>query len=144
MTTKIKWRLNKLPSVEEITLLLSQKVLTNEEAREILFSLENDEDRDKKSLQEEIKFLRELVQRLSSTPAQIIQTIKYVEKPYTTSPWLQPYVTWASNTDEQIMSSNFSTSNSLNVGSLSAGTGSLTYSTADLQPVDPFTDIKTF
>lgn len=65
-------------------------LLTKEEAREILFSLETDEDRDKQSLQEEIKFLRALVQSLSSR-SQIVEHIRYVEKPYVTTPWYPSY-----------------------------------------------------
>lgn len=99
MTTKLKWRLGKLPSPEEVTLLLSQSVLTKDEAREILFSLETDEDRDKQSLQEEIKFLRELVERLSKNkPERIVETIRYIEKPYITQGWYHPYYIYSNST----------------------------------------------
>ena len=91
MTKKLVWRLGKLPSPDEVRELVKDKIITQEEAREILFSQETEEDRDKGSLKEEIKFLRELVQKLSNRST-IIETIKYIEKPYTNLGWYQPYV----------------------------------------------------
>lgn len=97
MTTKIKWRLKERPTPDEVTELFKHGLLTKDEAREILFSLENDEDRTKESLQEEIKFLRELVQKLSSDRAQIVKTIEYVQVPYKKYDWYQPYQVYCSN-----------------------------------------------
>jgi len=66
MTTKLKWRLKELPETHEVAHLVKEGIMTKDEAREILFSQETEEDRTKKSLQDEIKFLRELVQKLSN------------------------------------------------------------------------------
>lgn len=101
MTTKLKWRLGKLPLPEEVTLLLKEGVLTKEEAREILFSLETEEDRDKKSLQEEIRFLRQLVQSMAQTSSKIVEHIKYVETPYRSYPWYQQYGVYCSSVNDQ-------------------------------------------
>lgn len=140
MTTKIKWRLSKLPSVEEVSLLVEKGVLKNEEAREILFSHETEEDRDKKSLQDEIKFLREMVQRLTQSRTQLVETIRYVEKPFVNTPWYPQYQTFC---DNQTGFSGLSTVNLSNQSVLTSTAGtSLTYSGADLQ--QNFTDIKTF
>ena len=88
------WRLNQLPDVEEITLLIKQKVITNDEAREMLFRSETEEDRDKKGLESEIKFLRELVEKLSKSKSEITTIIKEIEVPYQRNPWYSPYITW--------------------------------------------------
>ena len=55
--TKLIWRLNKLPTTEELRELVKDKIITNEEARDILFNFESEEDRDSESLKSEIKFL---------------------------------------------------------------------------------------
>lgn len=140
----------KLPDSHEVALLLDKGVLTKDEAREILFSLETQEDRDRESLQSEIKFLRELVQRLASTPTQIIQTIKAVEKPYTNTPWYPPYVTWCANTSEWstgdiltstsgIMSYSTDAVNTMYAG----GSGGGAYMVSSTNEPD-FTSVKTF
>lgn len=98
MTTKLKWRLANRPTPAEVKDLHAAGLLTKDEAREILFSQETDDDRDKVSLQGEVKFLRDLVQRLATSPIQIIQTIKAIENPYTKLPWFSPYVNWAEST----------------------------------------------
>jgi len=96
--TKTKWRLSDLPTPSELTDLVRADILTKEEAREILISLETDEERDKKSLQGEIKFLRELVEKLSNNrKADIIREITVIEKPYIKQPWFQPYYYYATN-----------------------------------------------
>jgi len=89
----LKWRLSKLPTSEEVISLVKDKIITQEEAREILFSQETEEDRDEESLKSEIKFLRELVDRLS-TKNLIVETIRYIEKPYTKWGWYKPYEVW--------------------------------------------------
>ncbi len=94
MTKKIKWRLGTLPSPEEVADLFKQSLLTKEEAREILFSEVDEKERDVKSLESEIKFLRELVERLSKDRTKVIETIRTVQLPYYTQYWFQPYQQW--------------------------------------------------
>ena len=48
----LKWRLSKLPTPDEVRELVKDKIITQDEAREILFSQETDEERDKDSLKE--------------------------------------------------------------------------------------------
>jgi len=92
---KLVWRLGNLPTIEELRDLVVHDILTKDEAREILFTNEEVEDRDTKSLKEEIKFLRSLVEKLSNfTNTKIFETIKIVEKPYYEKPWYEPYTTW--------------------------------------------------
>ena len=62
---ELNWRLSNLPTVEELRDLVKDKIITQEEAREILFRTETIEDKDIKSLETEVKFLKELVERLS-------------------------------------------------------------------------------
>lgn len=148
MTTKIKWRLGKLPDPSEVTLLLKEGVLTKDEAREILFSQVTEEDRDKESLQQEIKFLRELVNKLSSR-SEIVQYIRYIEKPYTNSPWWSGYQTYCSAPD---LSSQSGLTYTSGIGSQSnalyavngSNTASISYSSGSAVSDAGFNDIKTF
>jgi len=93
--TKLVWRLSKLPTPEELGQLVKDKIITQEEAREVLFSSEEVEDRDKKSLKSEIKFLRELVEKLSNNNrSRVVEIIREVEVPYKKYLWYEPYDTW--------------------------------------------------
>ena len=89
---KLVWRLSKLPSVEELLELVKDKIITQDETREILFSSEIEEDREKKSLESEIKFLRELVEKLSNR-SQIVEIIKEIPI-YRKYSWYKPYEIW--------------------------------------------------
>lgn len=94
--TKLVWRLGNRPTTIEVINLVETKLITQDEAREILFNTETEEDRDKKSLQSEIKFLRELVEKLSDGKmSRIVEVIREVEKPiYIDRNWYQPYQQW--------------------------------------------------
>ena len=127
MTKKLIWRLSSLPSVVELRELVKDKIITQEEAREILFSSENQEDRDKKSLESEIKFLRELVEKLSQNKGQIVKIIREVETPWREYSWYPSYVTWCS------------TDNTSGSVTLSAGADGYNYTSAS-----NFSNIKTF
>jgi len=96
--TKLVWRLGNLPSVEELRDLVRDKIISQDESRQILFNLETIEDRDTKSLQSEIKFLRELVERLSIGRSQIVTVIKEIEVPYQRYPWYPSYAGWCTTT----------------------------------------------
>jgi hypothetical protein len=95
MKNKLIWRLGKLPSVEELLKLVNDKVISKEEMRDVLFNSETKEEVDKKSLEGEIKFLRELVTKLS-TKSTIIETVRTIQPTYITQPWYGPYYTWCS------------------------------------------------
>ncbi len=140
MTTKTKWRLKELPEPSEVALLLKEGIITKEEAREILISQETDDDRDKKSLQDEIKFLRDLVNSLS-TRSTIVEQIRYIEKPYIRYDWWQPYQVYCStgaNTTNAVYTASGSTTVNLNAGT----SGTLTATSWASEP--DFNDIKTF
>lgn len=96
MTKTLKWRLGKLPTSEEVLELMKNELITKKEAKEILFSEENTEEISISSLKDEIKFLRELVEKLSNK-TQIIETIRTIEKPYIHWGWYQPYVTYCNS-----------------------------------------------
>lgn len=97
MTKRLKWRLSRLPTPDELRELVKDKIITQEEAREILFSSEEEGERDEKSLKDEIKFLRDLVEKLS-TKSSIITTIREIEVPYRRHGWYRPYDTWCDGT----------------------------------------------
>ena len=130
MTKKLIWRLSSLPSVVELRELVKDKIITQEEARGILFSSENQEDRDKKSLESEIKFLRELVETLSQNKGQIVKVIREIETPWRDYPWYKPYVTWYN--DDGGFTATTATTNI-------TGAGSYDYTAAS-----NFSNIKTF
>lgn len=93
--TKLIWRLKEQPTSESLRELVKDKILTNEEAREILFSSEVVEERDSNSLKNEIKFLRDLVEKLSQNRSQIVEIIKEVRNPiYIRDHWYKPYEIW--------------------------------------------------
>lgn len=96
--TKLIWRLTKLPTADELLKLVEAKIITNEEAKEVLFSEETQEDVEAKDLKAEIKFLKELVEQLSkNNQPKIIEVIREVHKPWRNYDWFQPYYNWSLN-----------------------------------------------
>jgi hypothetical protein len=136
-TTKLNWRLKTLPSVEELRDLVKDGVVTKEEAREILFSVEPVEEVDKrKALEEEVLFLRSLVEKLSARIAtRIVEVIRDVERRWQPYPFFKPYEVWcASNSSGGSLTTNATYSNASVVGN-----GTIT-----IEPKKSFSDIKTF
>ena len=118
MTKKIVWRLKEQPTSEMLRELVKDNILTKNEAREILFNLEEQTDRDIESFKSEIKFLRELVEKLANSQ-KVVEIIREIEKPWKPYCWWQPYWVWSttscgysSNTNTSALmtgaSSNFS------------------------------------
>lgn len=64
-TKKLVWKLKDLPTGDELASLVEQKVITPEEAREIILSEEKVDSNALKAKDEEIKFLRDLVDTLA-------------------------------------------------------------------------------
>ena len=123
-TKKYVWRLKEQPTAKSIQELVSSGILTKDEARQMIFSSESD--RDKKSLESEIKFLRELVEKLSER-SQIASTVKAMEVPYKKDPWFPSYTTWYDGTQYNNADVKVSTA----IGNTISGT-------------IPFSSIKTF
>lgn len=97
MTKKIIWRLADKPTVASLESAVTARLLTKEEAREILFSHEDIEEKKPsvKGLETEIEFLRKLVEQLSHGSAtRIVETIRIIAEPYRTYPFYQPYYAW--------------------------------------------------
>lgn len=98
MKKSLKWRLSSLPTPDEVRELVKDKLITKDEAREILFSqVDEVQERDKKSLESEVKFLRSIIEKLAPNTSKIIETIRIVEKPYVNTPWYQSYQIYCSN-----------------------------------------------
>lgn len=135
-TTKLIWRLSSLPTPSELQELVKDKIITQEEAREILFTKEDSEERDKKSLESEIKFLRDLVDRLSKDRKVITETIKVIEKPYYHYDWYGPYKWYCTTANSASANANAYTS-------ISGELTNLTYTNGTTQ-IGSFKDIKTF
>lgn len=114
MTTKEKlvWRLGKLPTIEELRDLVKDKIVTNDEAREILFSQETEKERDTESLKKEIAFLKELVDTLSKNDRGAVTQIVYPAR-WQTQPWLSFYTNYTPGRNYVLSST--TTANNFNV-----------------------------
>jgi len=99
MTKKLVWRLKEQPTSEMLRELVKDKILTKDEAREILFNLQEESGRDNESLKSEIKFLRELVEKLANSQ-KVVEIIREIEKPYYSYSWWRPYDTWCTNSNQ--------------------------------------------
>ena len=142
MTKKLTWRLGKMATPEEVLKLVNDKIITKEEARDILFNEKEETERDVKSLEDEIKFLREIVDKLSKSRTNTIDVIRSVQVPYYyNQPWYGGYATYCGTSG--------SIANSGSTG-LCSGTGSTTLggqacqTSATIQGNSNFSDIKTF
>lgn len=134
---KLKWRLSKLPTVDELLKLVNDKVITQEEAREILFNKETENERDNESLKSEIKFLREIIDNLSkNNTTKVVEVVKEYKSIWSNNTWYKPYMTWG---------------NDIQITPCTTGTETTWYSTGGLSVNSlsspertKFSDIKTF
>ena len=84
---KLVWRLSTKPTVDEVIRLLESKIITTEEAKELLLREEEDIPTDQlKEIKDELKLLRELV--LAKIGQKEVQIIEHHYKDY----W--PKTTW--------------------------------------------------
>lgn len=66
MEAKLKWRLKDLPDANGVAQLVEQKVITQEEARQLLFNNNDYQEIERiKALEKQVEFLEELVRELS-------------------------------------------------------------------------------
>jgi hypothetical protein len=135
MTKKIIWRLGEKPTTKSLQELVSTGILTKDEARQVLFNETEESERTIESYQQEIKFLRELIEKLSNK-TQIIEVIKEVYKPYYGYQWCQPYYGWST-----ITCGTSSTLTSIQAGDTSYGTLQGQYNTPTSVN---FSNIQTF
>ena len=105
MTKNIKlvWRLSTRPTVDEVLKLVEKKLLTNEEAKQILFSSETEETKDIKSLEAKIKFLEEVIEGLTRGVSRV-EIIRQTPIYYKQWDWFGPTVTWCSSINNQTAS----------------------------------------
>jgi hypothetical protein len=151
---KLKWRLSNLPTPLELQELVKNKILTQEEAREILFKEEEvEKDRDLQSFKDEIKFLRDLVETLSKSNRTVVYEHITSHYPSYPQPWYQPYYYWGTTLcggSSSIQSGSITTggnlvsygNNVLNSAQCSATQSG--YSVGSNEQVASFSDIKTF
>lgn len=64
--TNLNWRLKDLPDAVDVAELVDKKIITPEEARELLFNEGKDDSKKVKELEEEVKFLRDLCDKLAA------------------------------------------------------------------------------
>lgn len=144
--TKLKWRLSKLPTVGELQQLVLDKIITKDEEKDILFTSEEVNERDNKSLEEEIKFLRRLVEELSKNNRKnIIKHIEVVKTPYFNYDWYKPYYYYFEGITNPTLTVSGGSVNGLTGSNQTSPT--LTANTAALMAAPTaanFSDIKTF
>lgn len=75
--TLLKWRLKGAPTLEDVTTMLDKGIISKDEARQILFS-ELDKDGVNKAKDEQIEFLKDIIDRLSKQPPQVVWN--YIQK----------------------------------------------------------------
>jgi len=138
MKKKLTWRLSQLPTPDELTRLVENNILTKEEAREVLFK--DKEEIDSKSLKSEIKFLRDLVEKLSSDKSETIRIINEVQRPYSTFEWYKPYMYYCSGTGSTTLEYNSGFTGSGTTAGFNGTTCNASSQTIDMS----FKDIKTF
>jgi hypothetical protein len=98
MKTQLKWRLTKLPTPSELVELVNAKLVSQDEAKEILFTTETKEDLDANALKKEIEFLRKVVEDLSKSRSETVRVVEKHINHYKDWTWYQPYNTWCSGT----------------------------------------------
>lgn len=99
MTKKeLRWRFKNLPTVNEVTELMANKIITPDEARDLLFNEgEPDKTSDReKELQKQIEFLEDLVRELSKNRNTVISWPVYIEKYI--ERWPRPNYIWCGTT----------------------------------------------
>ena len=135
MNTKKIWRLKTLPSVNDVITLIENKLITKEEANEILFTEQTKESTE--SLESEIKFLREIVLKLSNN-GQTIKIIETIRENPSHFGWYKPYQIWCNSATTGVanVSSAASTTNLTGLSGTMQGTANLASF--------GFTSIKTF
>ena len=155
-TTKkdLKWRLTKLPTPEEVLKLLNEKLITKEEAKDILFTQEEinkcdidgtewvgditkcptcQEKEDNSTvkvedLKAEIKFLREMVDKLAENKSGgIITVVREISPFYNHWQWFHPYAVYCGTTAGTLTTSGTSGTNYLTISG-----DNTTYATASL------------
>lgn len=123
MTKKeeLVWRLSEKPSADVIGRLVEKDVITKDEARTLLFS--QDEPKKVQELQEEIKFLRELVDKL--TDQKNVQIVREVYNKWTPTytHWYQGYGTVINTVPYTYVTGSI---NNTATGSLAVASGTVT------------------
>ena len=96
MTKELIWRLGKLPTPQEVSTLINDKVITKDEARDILFRTEEVEEEKPEDLKAQVKFLKEVIEKLSNKDYTRVKEIIVEYKPsYSGVYWYGPYNGWA-------------------------------------------------
>jgi hypothetical protein len=62
---KLAWRFKNLPTVNEVSQLVHDKIITAEEAKELLFNDKESQDVEVKALKEQVEFLEKVIDNLS-------------------------------------------------------------------------------
>lgn len=87
MTKKLSWKLKQLPNATEVADLVKTKVITAEEAKQILFTESDDKEATSDELKRQIEFLEGLVKELSKNLQTKTHVYKYVND-WSTYTWV--------------------------------------------------------
>ena len=144
MTTKLKWRLSKLPTPSELVELVANKLITQEDAKEILFA---QDETDTEALKSEIEFLRKVVDKLSESRTEKVRVIEKEIHHYKNYGWYQPYITYCSGNSLVATNSALTVSNGSGTMYLTGTAGTLTSANTGLSSAmtsSNLSSLKTF
>lgn len=129
-TRNLTWKLEDLPSVDELAKLVDTKILTPEEAREIVLG-DPESDKGKiKALEELVSFLQDTITELSKNKQTFIPIERTIYIDRTVRPYWDRY--WLSTS--KALSSNGVTFNATNSGTVTS-TAQAYYASSGSQPV---------
>jgi len=138
---KISWRLKEQPTSESLRELVKDGILTKEEAREILFSLQDTDERSIDGFKLEIKFLRELIDKLVSDRTKVVEIIREREPYWKRYEWYQPYYAWSSNSNQLLCGTDYTVTTTNQAGMTQAG---MTQAGITNATTNAFSSIETF
>lgn len=100
--TVLKWRLSEKPTVDNVSQLVSQGILTKEEARSIILDESEVSSKDLKNvddLMKEIELLRNLFLESQNNNIKVVRIIERELNRYPSYEykWTYPYTTWCSS-----------------------------------------------
>jgi hypothetical protein len=117
MKKELKWRLSDLPSGGEVADLVGEGVITKEEARSILFNEGEDKGKKLKELEEEVKFLRDLCDKLAAKSNGWTTIVREYHD------YRPKYPTWYASYGGVVNAVSTTTLSSNNLANLTSGTG---------------------
>lgn len=116
MTKKnLNWRFKNLPTVNEVSMLVDNKIISAEEAKELLFNDKESQDVEAKALKEQVEFLEGVIDRLTRNRSGWSWSF----------PIHYPIGSWSINTTSGALGQLYSAANTSKSGSITINSSSL-------------------